>query len=273
MPAWEWATWEANKLLPSLEGRWTPAWEANRLLPSLEGRWAPAWEWTAWEANRLLPSLEGRWAPAWEWTAWEANRLLPSLEGRWVPACLPVWEATKFWEELTLVIFPSFLFSKLLNLFSCPCLTLVNLISPTFSMKPWHSLSLCVDKIDANCDLHSSVCLPMFSRILFIALTLAWSKSFSAFLTIFLAFPVFKVDYSLILTGIKSICIHLKVKNHWEPPGLSQGQRPYGQPKCCHLLVPMWWPRLWWGVHRQNLQDLWWKIQRAPEGPLSHSSS
>ena len=92
-------------------------------------------------------------------------------------ACLPVWEATKPWEELscvdTPVIFPSYLFSKLLNLFSCLCLTLVNLISPTFSMEPWHSLSLCVDKIDTNCDLHSSVCLPTFSRILFIALTLA----------------------------------------------------------------------------------------------------
>ena len=25
-------------------------------------------------------------------------------------------------------------------------------------------------------------------------------------------------------------------------------------------------------VHRGNLQDLWWKIQRAPEGPLCHSS-
>ena len=30
---------------------------------------------------------------------------------------------------------------------------------------------------------------------------------------------------------------------------------------------------LWWWVHRGNLQDLWWKIQRAPEGPLCHPSS
>ena len=28
---------------------------------------------------------------------------------------------------------------------------------------------------------------------------------------------------------------------------------------------------LWWWVHRGNLQDLWWKIQRAPEDPLCHS--
>ena len=33
-------------------------------------------------------------------------------------------------------------------------------------------------------------------------------------------------------------------QNHQEPPGLPQGQRPYGHPKWCHLLVPIWWPRL-----------------------------
>ena len=105
------------------------------------------------------------------------NCFLPQGEGECLPACLPAWDATKPWEELscvdTPVIYPSFLFSKLLNLFSCLCLTLVDLISPPFSMKLWHSLSLCVYKIDANCDLHSSVCLPMLSRILFMALILA----------------------------------------------------------------------------------------------------
>ena len=59
--------------------------------------------------------------------------LLPSLgEGE----DLPAWEEAKLWEELsedTPVIFPSLLFSKLLHLFSCLCLTLENLISPTFS--------------------------------------------------------------------------------------------------------------------------------------------
>ena len=136
-----------------------------------------------------------------------------------MPACLLAWEANMPWEELSCVdtvIFPSFLFSKLLNLFSCLCLTLVNLISPIFSVEPWHSLHLCVDKIDANCDLHSSVCLLTLSRILFIALILAWSKSFSAFLTIFLAFSVFMVFLSLILTGIKSLCIHLKISHSVE---------------------------------------------------------
>ena len=157
----------------------------------------------------LLPLREGQCMPACE--------LLPSLGGRWAPSCLPVWEETKLQEELsedTPLIFPSFLFSKLLNLFICLCLTLGNLISPIFSTKAWHSLSLCVDKIDANCDLHSCL-LPTLSRILFIALTLAWSKSFSAFLTIFFALSVFKVDFSLILTGIKSLHIHLKVKILW----------------------------------------------------------
>ena len=48
-----------------------------------------------------------------------------------------------------------------------------------------------------------------------------------------------------------------------KPPGFPQGQRPYGKPKWCHILVPMWWPRLWWGIHWGNLQDLWWKIQRV----------
>ena len=57
-------------------------------------------------------------------------------------------------------------------------------------------------------------------------------------------------------------------KPYWSPPRT----KTYGQPKWCHLLVPMWGPRLWWWVHRGNLQDLWWKIQRAPEAPLCHSS-
>ena len=78
---------EANKLLPSLEGRWVPAWEwtdweANRLLPSQGGRWAPAWD-----AATLLSSPGRRWEPTWEWTTWEANKLLPSLEEE-VSACL-----------------------------------------------------------------------------------------------------------------------------------------------------------------------------------------
>ena len=60
---------------------------------------------------------------------------------------------------LDLVIFPSFLFISKLSLFSCLSVTLLNLISPTLSTKSWHSLSLCVEIIDASCDLHSSNCL------------------------------------------------------------------------------------------------------------------
>ena len=61
------------------------------------------------------------------------------------------------------------------------------------------------------------VCLVTLSRILLIAFTLAWSKSFSAFLIIFLAFSVFKVDLSLMLTGIKSLWRHLRYKEHLKP--------------------------------------------------------
>ena len=136
-----------------------PEMPLNCFIPKGEGEHLPGKI-----LNCLLPLREGEHLPV--------NCFLPQGEGKYLSA----WEEAKLWKELsedTPVIFPSFLFSKLLNLFSCLCLTLVNLISPTFSMKPWHSLSLCVDKKDANCDLHSSVCLAMLSRILFIALTLA----------------------------------------------------------------------------------------------------
>ena len=45
------------------------------------------------------------------------------------------------------------------------------------------------------------------------ALTLACSKSFSDFLIICLALEVSKVDFNLMLTGIKSLWIHLREKN------------------------------------------------------------
>ena len=47
--------------------------------------------------------------------------------------------------------------------------------------------------------------------------------------------------------SIKKICGRYGIQNplqgwqhHKEPPGLPQGQRPYGQPKWCHILLPMW---------------------------------
>ena len=109
--------------------------------------------------------------------------------------CLTDWEPKLLdWVRfiaLALVIFPSFLLIRLLNLFNCLCLTLVNLISLTLLMKPWHSLSLSAEIIEAIWVLHSSVCLATLSNMLLIALTLAWSKSFSAFLIICLALTVF----------------------------------------------------------------------------------
>ena len=82
-------------------------------------------------------------------------------------------------------------------------------------MKPWHSLSLSVEMIDASWDLHSSVCLATLFRMLLMLLILAWIKSFSAFLTIFLALSVFRVDFNLMLIGTKSLCRHLKVNILW----------------------------------------------------------
>ena len=47
--------------------------------------------------------------------------------------------------------------------------------------------------------------------------------------------------------SIKKICGSYDIQTHFKggrtirkPPGLPQGQRPYGQPKWCHLLIPMW---------------------------------
>ena len=102
-----------------------------------------------------------------------------------------------------------------LNLFSCLCFTLLNLISLTLTTKSWHSLSLCVEIIVASFDLHSSNCLEVLSKMKLIVLILAWSRSFSAFLRILLALVDFKVDFSLILTGIKLLWRHLKVNILW----------------------------------------------------------
>ena len=118
-------------------------------------------------------------------------------------ACLIVWEA-KLLDRvvaLALVIFPCFLLIRLLNLFNCLCLTLENLISLTLSVKPWYSLSFSAEIIEANWVLQSSVCLATWSKMLLMALILAWSKSFSTFLIICLALDVVRVDLSLMLTG------------------------------------------------------------------------
>ena len=219
----DWPAW--GLLLPSLGGRRAVAW--HELLPS-EGRWADA-------GRALLPSPVGRRAVAWEkllpsqgrWAV-AGRDLLPSPGGRWAMArgrlwLAPAWLLVIVWETklldqivaIALVIFPCFLLIRLLNLFSCLCLTLVNLISLTLSMKPWHSLSFSAEMIEANWVLQSSVCLATWSKMLLMALTLAWSKSFSAFLMICLALDVFRVDLSLMLTGTKSLWRHLRVKILW----------------------------------------------------------
>ena len=92
-----------------------------------------------------------------------------------------------------------------LSLFICLCFTLLNLFSLTLSTKSWHSLSFCVEIIVASFDLHSSNCWEVLSNMKLIDLILAWRSSFSAFLNICLALVDFMVDFSLILTGIKSL--------------------------------------------------------------------
>ena len=67
-----------------------------------------------------------------------------------------------------------------------------------------------VDKIDAQCDLHNSLCLALSARTLLMDLTLAWRRSLSAFLIIFLAFSVLIVVFNLMLTGTKSLVIQFK---------------------------------------------------------------
>ena len=61
------------------------------------------------------------------------------------------------------------------------------------------------------------------------------------------------------------------LKASWSP----QGQRPYGQPKWCHLSVPMWWPRLWWWIHRgtsRTFGERYKEHLKAPSAIHHHSS-
>ena len=127
------------------EGGSLPAWEETKLLPSWERF---SWEGgllgetalTAWEVALYLGRLEPACLPGKQQNCYwgECTDFLGSSAVPYLPACLPAWEELKVVSCVdTPVIFPSFL-NKLLNLFTCPCLTLLNLISPTFSTKPWH---------------------------------------------------------------------------------------------------------------------------------------
>ena len=69
-----------------------------------------------------------------------------------------------------------------------------------------------LDNMDASCDLHNSLYLALTPRILLMDLTLAWRRSFPALLMIFLAFSVLIVVLNLMLTGTKSLVLHLRVK-------------------------------------------------------------
>ena len=208
-----------RELLPSPGGRWAIASVWLR-----EGTWLFVWLFTellvilllllAWLLRKLLPS-GGRWTVA-------RGELSPSPGGRRAVARLGLRELGGDWTclfrvmlLLTIVIFPSFLDTKWFSLFICLCFTLLNLSSLTLLMKPWHCSSLSCEMIEASLVLQSCISLSTWSKILLIALTLACSKSFSAFLMICLAFGVSKVDFNLILTGINSLCIHLREKILW----------------------------------------------------------
>ena len=89
--------------------------------------------------------------------AWEG--VIPSLGGLTWELFIFTWELFRLHEAklfvceakllmlvlLDLVIFPSFLIVSKFSLFNCLSLTLLNLVSPTLSMKSWHSLSFCVE--------------------------------------------------------------------------------------------------------------------------------
>ena len=142
---------------------------------------------------------------------WLPGKLCCPREGGCLPACKELAITLVAW-GVSQVIIPSFLHYKLLNLFTCLLLTLLNLNSGIFSTKSWHFLKLEVDKIDANFDLHSSLCLALLSRILLMDLILACRSCFFAVLIIFLALSVLKVVFNLILTRTTSLWMHLRMK-------------------------------------------------------------
>ena len=63
---------------------------------------------------------------------------------------------------------------------------------------------------------------------------------------VILSYPTHKVFVKVSKRSVVDMASKLtsKVAEPSKPSGLSQGQRPNGQPKWCHLLVPMWGPRL-----------------------------
>ena len=151
--------WILGELLPSEEGCTVAGGE---LLPSPGGRWAIAsvgrlpMTWLAGLGWLLITWLLPWGGPVPSGRRWPvAKGLSHSPGGRRAMAGMGLWGfAWLTWllrllcefklfglVLLNLVIFPSFLFISKLNLFSCLCLTLLNLLLLTLSMKSWHSLS------------------------------------------------------------------------------------------------------------------------------------
>ena len=69
-----------------------------------------------------------------------------------------------------------------------------------------------VDIVGASCDLHKSLCLSLYPRRLMMDLTLAWKRSLSTFLMIFLAFSLLVVVFNIMLTKTKPLVIYLSMK-------------------------------------------------------------
>ena len=224
--AWPaWVLGGLGGLLPSDEGRRALACEGEEVIAWERLLSSPGEDSTSLGRSASFPSLTVSLWGGWRSASFSVGRtcrgrpvVFPGGRGLgrstsfpglgelvYLTVCFCELRLWLFRLVLDLVIFPSFLIVSKLNLFSCLCFTLLNLISPTLSMKSWHSLSLCVEIIATSCDLHSSNCLEVLSKVKLIDLILARRRSFSAFLSILLALVDFKVDFSLILTGIKSL--------------------------------------------------------------------
>ena len=60
-------------------------------------------------------------------------------------------------------------------------------------------------------------------------------------------------------------------RTSWSPPRT----KTHGQPKCCHILVPMLWPRLWWWIYRGTSRTFRESYKEHLKGPwvIYHHSS
>ena len=179
LPAWWDMPLEAleETLLPQ---EVLPAWGELTLFAWEEA--LSAWGWVP-ALVAFIPSW-GEVLPAWE-------ELLPA----WGELDLAAGGALPAQEELTLatrgkvllawvprdqVIFPSF-YINLLHLLIYLSLTLECLNTLTLSINSWHFFIEVLDTMDANFDLHKSLCLALYPRRLLMEFTLAWIRSFLLF--------------------------------------------------------------------------------------------